>query len=48
MVGRALAIGAAETFDLRDDLEGLNSGIKMKEYVQGEAKEFLKFFGQRL
>lgn len=46
--GRALAIGAAETFDLRDDLEGLNAGIKMKEYLQGEAKDFMEFFGQRV
>lgn len=47
MVGRALAIGAAETFDLRDDLEGLNGGIKTKEYVDSEAKGFLEFSGQR-
>ena len=47
MVGRALAIGATETFDLRDDLEGLNAGIVMKEYLAGEAKEFMEFFDQR-
>ena len=47
-IGRALAIGAAETFDLRDDLEGLNAGIKMKEYLEGEAREFMKYIGQRV
>lgn len=46
MLGRALAIGAAETFDLRDDVEGLDAGIMMKEYLQGEAKDFMEFFGQ--
>ena len=45
--GRAIAIGAAETFDLRDDIEGLNAGIMMKQYLEGEAKEFMKLFGQR-
>ncbi|KAL2036454.1 hypothetical protein N7G274_010821 [Stereocaulon virgatum] len=45
--GRALGIGAAETFDLRDDIEGLNAGIVMKDYLEGEAKGFMKFFGQR-
>lgn len=48
MAGRALAVGAAETFDLRDDIEGLNAGVMMKEYLEGEAKEFMKFFGQRV
>ena len=48
MIGRALAIGAAETFDLRDDLEGLNAGITMKEYLEGEAKDFMAFFGIRV
>lgn len=45
--GRAIAIGAAETFDLRDDIEGLNAAITMKKYLEGEAKDFMKFFGQR-
>ena len=48
MVGRAIAIGANETFDLRDDLEGLNGGFTMKEYLEGEAKDFMEFFGQRV
>ena len=48
MSGRALAVGATEIFDLRDDLEGLNAGIKMKEYLEGEAKKFVDFFGQRV
>ena len=48
MIGRALAIGAKETFDLRDDLEGLNAGIMMKEYMEAEAKGFMEFFGQRV
>ena len=47
LLGRALAIGAAETFDLRDDIEGLNAGIMMKQYLEGEAKDFMKLFGQR-
>ena len=41
-------MGAAKTFDLRDDLEGLNAGIEMKGYLEGEAKEFMEFFGQRV
>ncbi len=48
MIGRALGVGAAETFDLRDDIEGLNAGIVMKEYLEGEAKDFMEFFGQRV
>ena len=48
VVGRAIAIGATEAFDLRDDLEGLNGGIKMKDYLEGEAKDFMEFFGQRV
>ena len=47
LLGRAIAIGAAETFDLRDDIKGLNAGIMMKEYLDGEAKDFMKLFGQR-
>ena len=47
LLGRAIAIGAAETFDLRDDIEGLNAGIMMKQYLEGEAKEFMKLNGQR-
>ena len=45
--GRAIGIGAAETFDLRDDIEGLNAGITMKKYREGEAKDLMEFFGQR-
>ncbi len=45
--GRAIAIGAAETFDLRDDIEGLNAGIMMKKYLEGEAKDLMKLSGQR-
>ena len=41
-------MGAAQTFDLRDDIEGLNSGIVMNEYLEGEAKEFMQLFGQRV
>ena len=45
--GRAIAVGAAETFDLRDDIEGLNAGIMMKKYLEGEARDFMILFGQR-
>ncbi|KAK4693766.1 hypothetical protein P7C71_g3692, partial [Lecanoromycetidae sp. Uapishka_2] len=45
--GRALGVGAEETFDLRDDIEGLNAGIVMKQYREGEAKNFMEFLGQR-
>ncbi len=48
MIGRALGVGATETIDLRDDIEGLNAGIVMKEYLEGEARDFMKFFGQRV
>lgn len=47
LLGRAIAVGATEAIDLRDDIEGLNAGIVMKEYLKGEAKEFMAFFGQR-
>ena len=46
--GRALGVGATETFDLRDDIEGLNGGIVMKQYVEGEAKGFMEHFGMRV
>ena len=36
-----------ETFDLRDDIEGLNAGIVMKEFLEGEAKGFMQMFGER-
>jgi len=45
--GRAIAVGATETFDLRDDIEGLNGGLVMKDYLKGEAKDFMAFLGQR-
>lgn len=38
-VGRARAISAAETLDLRDNIKGLNVS-------KGEAKESMKLFGQ--
>ena len=47
-VGRALAVGAERTFDLWDDLAGLNAGVEMKGYLEGEAKGFMEFFGQRV
>ena len=39
IIGRVLAVGAAETLDLGDDIEGLDTS-------KGEAKEFMKLFGQ--
>ena len=39
IVGRARAISAAETLDLRDNIERLNVS-------KGEAKESMKIFGQ--
>ncbi|KAG7009329.1 5'-hydroxyaverantin dehydrogenase [Physcia stellaris] len=45
--GRALAIAPVKTFDLRDDIEGLNAGIVMKEFLEGEAKGFMQMFGER-
>ena len=48
VIGRALAVGAERTFDLRDDVEGLNAGVEMKGYLEGEAKGFMEFFGQRV
>ncbi|KAL8793650.1 MAG: hypothetical protein Q9195_003802 [Heterodermia aff. obscurata] len=45
--GRALGIGAVKTIDMRDDIEGMNAGIVMKEYLEGEAKGFMLLFGQR-
>lgn len=38
-VGRALAVGAAESLELRDNIEGLNAS-------KGEAKGFMKLLGQ--
>ncbi len=46
-LGRALGIGAAQTFDLGDDLEGLNAGLAMKAFLEGEAKGFMELFNQR-
>lgn len=46
-IGRALAVGAVDTFDLGDDLEGLNAGPTMKSYLEGEAKGFMELFNQR-
>ncbi|MCJ1280479.1 hypothetical protein MMC21_008307 [Puttea exsequens] len=46
--GRAIAVGAAETFDLRDDIEGLNAGVEMKKYLEAEAEGLMKHFGQRV
>ncbi|KAL6720613.1 hypothetical protein ACLMJK_002538 [Lecanora helva] len=45
--GRAIAVGATQPYDLNDDIEGMNAGIVMKDYLEGEAKEFMAFFGQR-
>ena len=42
--GRALAVGAAETFDLQDDPEGGNSSPVVKEYLATEGKKFVEFF----
>lgn len=45
--GRALGVGAVKTIDMKDDLEGLNAGVVMKDYLEGEAKGFMLLFGQR-
>ena len=46
-IGRAIGIGAAQTSNMRNEIESLNAGIVMKEYSDGEAKDFMKLFGQR-
>ena len=33
--------------DMRDGIGGLNAGIVMKEYMEGEAKGFMLFSGVR-
>ena len=38
-IGRVL-LGAAETSDLGDDLDGLDAESTVKKYVEGEAKGF--------
>ena len=38
--GRALCVAATQTFDLRDDAEGIDAGLMMKEYHEGEIKGF--------
>ena len=46
--GRALAIGASTTFDLEDDLQGLNAGQVMRDFIlQGEGGPFEEMLGQR-
>ena len=35
-VGRAIGVGASETYDMRDDAEGMDGGMVMKEFWSGE------------